>query len=95
MISDCLLYVHNQVMKTSKHSSYNHSQTQSQGQSRPAKTEQQGTEQPRGEVEEIKRRIYVGGRFLLLPSPRYSILSVGVLLHARKGKQFDLVSGCF
>ena len=83
-------------MKTFKHSSYNHShsQTQSQGQSRPARTEQQGTEQPRGEVEEIKRRIYVGGRFLLLPSPRYSILSVSVLMQTMESK-IDSVVGCF
>ena len=51
-------------MKTSKHPSYQ-SQSQSQGVGRPAKVDQQGTDQAWEEVEEIKRRIYVGGWFLL------------------------------
>ena len=50
-------------MKSSKPSSYNHSQSQSQGTARPARTDQQdNTEQDMEESEEIKRRIYVGGR---------------------------------
>ena len=51
-------------MKTSKHSNYNHNQDQGAGAGRltKSKVDHQDSEQSLEEVEEIKRRIYVGGR---------------------------------